>query len=137
LNEILKIRHQFNTFQYSNELELISTIIKIYSLVSRKQKLTEKEEDILMFYIKYGYSAKTKNAIVKDVKKNNVKDDHTKITKKHLDVINHALKNKGYLDNHPTNGRLKVLSKDLQNLSDVFMNRNGEKMMYLIGFDKI
>lgn len=123
--------YDFKTCGYKNDAELTDIIIKLYQITSKKLALQEKEEKILLFYIKYGYNEKTKKAILTSVDKRSG-DSAEKITRKHLDMINFSLKEKGYLLNHPSNYRQKLVDPTLEKMYKTFAGDNGNKL-FIIG----
>lgn len=55
----------YNKSKCKNDLDLLSKVIRIYSVIKLgdglKQSLENNEEKVLVYYLKYGYSKDTKN----------------------------------------------------------------------------
>lgn len=127
------VTYKFHKCEYSNDVELVSVLLKLYGISTFKEKLSDKEEKVLLYYVKYGYSERTKKAILSDVEKNN--KTNQKITRKHLDQINFSLKDKGYLKNHPHNYRMKVVEEDIVKFYETFTGKK-ENCLFILGLSK-
>lgn len=114
----------FNQLKYKNEIELLQKIIRIYSIIKLNDDLENHEENVLMFYFKYGYSQETKQKI----------RDSLGITAHYLNTINYHLDNKGYLRKDENNKQKKHLVDDLKKLREAFLERGVE--VYAIGVKK-
>lgn len=99
-------------FQYSNSIELLDTMLSIYSLTALKKPLSDRERQVLREYILNGYSSKTKKALKISLK----------INDSNLNTLNYKLKQKGFLIPHPTNQKEKKLNKDLAEIKRVFLS---------------
>lgn len=103
--------------KFKNEIELIDKLLRIYEL-SKESNNEEKvknlrkfERDVLIYYIRYGYSKDTKNMIQEDTgKKLNA-----------LIQIDHLLKKQGYLEDLETNFRMKKLNPYLEKIRQDFI----------------
>lgn len=131
--DLTNITYKFHKCTYNNDIELLSVLLKLYSISTFKEKLSEKEEKVLLYYVKYGYDERTKKSILLDIEKNN--KTNQKITRKHLDQINFSLKQKGYLKNHPHNYRMKVVVEDIINFYKTFTGKN-ENCLFILGLQK-
>ena len=109
-------------FQYSNNIELLDTMLSVYSLTALKKPLSDRERQVLREYILNGYSSKTKKALKLSLK----------INDSNLNTLNYKLKEKGFLLPHPTNQKLKELNKDLNELKRVFMSEDDKARKLLI-----
>jgi len=115
-------------FKYSNKIELLDTMLSVYSITYLKTPLSYREKEVLREYILNGFSSKTKKAIKASLK---IKDSN-------LNTLNYKLKQKGFLLNHPTNQKQKELNADLTRIRDVFMNdEEGLQKLFIINTIKI
>lgn len=115
-------------FKYSNKIELLDTMLSVYSITYLKTPLSYREKEVLREYILNGFSSKTKKAIKASLK---IKDSN-------LNTLNYKLKQKGFLLNHPTNQKQKELNADLTRIRDVFMNDEEDlKKLFIINTIKI
>lgn len=132
-----KPKHFFSTYTYKNDLELLDVVLSIYAIVELKATLTEKERVVMRYYLKNGYTDKTKKAITGD---SEVFKDISEVskTRKHLDQINLKLDNKGFLQKHTGNYRLKIIAPGLIALRDSFLTTDLEKKtkFYSVYFTK-
>lgn len=110
-------KHIFSEFTYTNDIELLNLVIQIYSLVELGEELTPKQEVVLRSYLKSGYTSTTKRAIMLE----------NKMDAKHLDQINFLLTKKGFLEPHPTNYRMKVITKKLIDLKIRILEQEKDK----------
>lgn len=102
-----------------NEVELLTKLIKIYSIVKLKEVLQDKEELVLVHYLKYGYNNDTKKRIV------NEQD----IDVKHLNQLNYQLTLKGILLKDDRNHRNKKLAPYLQEVQQFFVKEKNSKLI--------
>ena len=111
---------------YNNEIDLVDKLLSLYSITrkSKKNQLRKFEKDILIYYMRFGYSAATKKLIQDELGKS--KDSITQAT--------FYLAKKGYLDQNPTNFSKKKLSKDLVRFKEGFVG--GTKTMLVLGFKR-
>lgn len=121
-------KHFLSKFTYSNDIELLNFVIQIYSLAELGEELTPKENVVLRSYLRSGYNATTKRAIMLE----------NKMNAKHLDQINFVLTNKGFLEKHPTNYRMKIVTKKLLELKNRFLAQEKDKkaIFYTIYLEK-
>jgi hypothetical protein len=103
--------------KFNNEIELIDKLLKIYDL-SREiadgvqpKPLRKFERDILIYYMRYGYSKETKLIIEKDTdKKSNA-----------IIQTDFLLKKAGYLEDSKNNFRMKKLNTALEKIRQDFV----------------
>jgi len=113
-------------YKYKNDLDLLNTVINVYSLTALKSSLTPKQQDTLRFYLQFGFTAKTKETIMKDLK----------ITDKHLNQINCQLQKCGYLTRHPTNYRMKYINENLLKLKESFLSKKVDSLVIMFRKDE-
>lgn len=114
-------KHFLSKFTYSNEIELLNLVIQIFSLVELGESLTDKQNVVLRNYLRSGYTSTTKRAIMLE----------NKMDVKHLDQINFILTKKGFLEKHPTNYRMKIVSPKLLELKTrVLAQQKEEKAIF-------
>lgn len=118
-------KHFFSTYNFSDSLDLLDTVIDIYALIVLKGTLTPKEKTVLRCYLKSGYTDEIKRAVRLDMK----------MSAEHLNQINFQLKQKGFLEQHTNNIRLKKVSKELNDLKNKFLKSGGAEY-YTIRFMK-
>lgn len=109
-------------FKYSNNIELLDTMLSVYSITALKQPLSDRERQVLREYILNGYSIKTKRALRLSLK----------IKTSNLNTLNYKLKVKGFLIPHPTNQKSKELNKDLEEIRKVFLSEDEGKKIMLV-----
>lgn len=112
--------------KYRDEVDYVNKLLTIYSTVtmSKEAQLRKFEKDVLNYYMRFGYSSKTKKRIHEESGKSS-------------DTITQAtfyLKKKGYLIDSRTNMSKKNLNKDLKLLKDNFID--GDKKILAIGFKR-
>lgn len=112
--------------RYKNEIDFVDKLISIYSITSKKsdEQIRKFEKDVLIYYMRFGYSSDTKKKISIALKKS-------------LETITQAtffLKEKGYLVDSKSNFSRKELCKDLQEMKDNFLD--GDKKILAIGFKR-
>lgn len=108
---------------YTNEVDLIEKLLDLYS-TAKGVKLLNFEKGVLVYYIKYGHSKKTKNSIKEDTGK----------SLSYLSVIDHNLKTKGFLVDDDRNKRKKRLSSDMKAFQTSFLKNNVR--LYTLNFKK-
>jgi len=131
--DLTNVTYKFAKCNYTNDVELLSVLLKLYSISTFKEKLSDKEEKVLLYYVKYGYTDRTKSTILLDIEKNN--KGNQKITRKHLDQINFSLKQKGYLKNHPHNYRMKLVEDDIIEFYKTFTGKK-DNSLFILGLHK-
>lgn len=109
-------------YKYSNNIDLLDTMLSVYSITYLQTPLSLREKEVLRAYIIDGYSPRTKRAIKISLK----------INDSNLNTLNFKLKQKGFLLNHPTNQKLKILNQDLSRIRDVFMDEDKNIMKLFI-----
>lgn len=112
-------------YKYKNSLELLDTVIYLFSKTVLSTELTAREISILREYLCSGYNKPTKKAL----------ELNLGINDKALNVSNCNLQKKGFLSPHPTNFRSKIINKDLLALKDCFINE-GNKNLFMVHFIK-
>ena len=106
---------------FKNEVDLIDKLLKIYDLSKDKvidkngkvKQLRNFEREVLVYYIRYGYSKETKNLIQQD-------------TGKKLNAIvqtDFLLKEAGYLEDLEHNYRMKKLNSYLEKMRENFISK--------------
>lgn len=108
--------------RYDKESDLYRKVMHIYNIMADK-KLTDKQIETLIMYIRYGYSKETKTVIMNELKFKSVNYIH---------VMNHNLKQKGMLVDDPYNKRKKNISSELQNIKNFVEKKQAEKLLPLI-----
>ena len=125
----------YNKSQYKNDMELLSKVIKIFSIIKLdtslgeddegiKEPLENNEERVLVYYLKHGYSKETKKMVVEDLG----------IKSTYLNTVNCKLDKKGYLIKDKNNKQKKHLCKGLEKLRESFMKNSANS--YIIVFDQ-
>ena len=112
-----------STFKYKHEIELIEAVLSIYAISVLKTTLPPREKTVLREYIISDYNAETKKGLCITLG----------ISAVNLTSINYSLKQKGFLINHPTNQRLKLLNTELKKLRDTFI-KSPQRKMFLVEF---
>lgn len=111
-------------FKYRNDVDLLETVMSIFSNTVLREELSDKERQILREYMLNGYSKQTKESIKLSMK----------MKPANLNTYNYHLQRKGFLKPHPTNQRLKLLNEQLMELRDCFMQETKSKKIFLINF---
>lgn len=105
--------------EFKNDIELINKLLRIYDLSKpevldakgKVKQLRNFERQILVYYIRYGYSKETKEMISED-------------TGKKLNLIiqtDFLLKESGYLEDLENNYRMKKLNPALEKIREKFI----------------
>lgn len=104
-----------NKCQYNNEIDMVDTILTIYSTIKFKGKdrLRDFEKNILIYYIRKGLNDETLEMVSEDLNKK----------KNYLHGINKHLRDKGYLIASKTNLRKFDLNEDLKMLRSSFIEK--------------
>ena len=110
---------------YKNEIDLIDKILRVYS-ISQDKPLRNFERLILIYYIRSGYNKETKEFIKEDTGK---KDGDIRVADVHL-------RDKGYLNSHPNNLRMSILSPDMNSVRESFIKNKKEVYVLLFQKDK-
>lgn len=111
-----------NYCQYKNEVDLVNKLLSIYSIVKKDGDLRDFEKKVLNYYIRKGYSSKTKDQIRNELG----------LKQRNLNQTNYHLTNKGYLRQSTRNQKNKSLNKELQEIRNLFVE--GKTKAYVIGF---
>jgi len=112
-------------FKYKNNLQLLDTVIYLFSKTVLEAELNAQEISILKYYLAQGYSKDTKQAIEIDLG----------IKTTCINTNNYKLQKKGFLRPHPTSNRLKIINSELLKLRDCFMNQN-TKNIFIVDFKR-
>ena len=104
-------------FKSKNDVDLLDTVMFIYSRTVLKEELGLRERSALREYLLHGYSLTTKRAICLSLG----------IKIENLNTLNCNLQKKGFLIPHTKNQRLKMINEDLLNLKRVFLESEKEK----------
>lgn len=107
--------------KYKNEFELIEKLLRIYDISKpvlldkkgKEVKLRKFQMDVLKYYMKYGYSKKTKDIVQKDTGK----------TLNNIVQIDYHLKEAGYLIDMESNFRMKKLNPMLESIRGSFVQQ--------------
>jgi hypothetical protein len=110
-------KHFTSKYIYGNDLELLNLVVNIYAIVELGETLTNKQRVVLRSYLKTGYNDVTKRAIMLE----------NKMDAKYIDQVNFILTKKGFLEKHPTNYRMKVVTKRLIDLKQRFLSKDPDK----------
>jgi len=111
-----------NYCEFKNEVDIVNKLLSIYSIVKKNGNLRDFEKKVLNYYIRKGYSTKTKKQIVKELG----------LKQRNLNQTNYHLTNKGYLKQSTRNQKNKSLNKELQDIRKYFVE--GNMKAYVIGF---
>jgi len=112
-------------FSYKNSMQLLDTVIYLFSKTVLKTELSPREISILRIYLAHGYSPKVKKGICIDLEMNATT----------LNTNNCKLQAKGFLSPHPTSQRLKLINEELLQLKDCFINEDN-KSIFVVNFIK-
>jgi hypothetical protein len=107
-----------------NSIELLDTVLRLYSITVLKTDLSLKQRTVLREYILNGYSLQTKKSLMITL---NIKGTN-------LNTINFNLKKKGLLIPHPTNQRLKIVNEELYQIKKEFLEK-GSKSAFIAIFN--
>lgn len=112
---------------YKNEIDFVDKLLSIYSVVkmSKDNQLRKFEKDVLIYYIRFGYSTETKKKINKELGKS----DST------ITQATFFLAKKGYLVPSKRNLSQKKLNLELRRLRDGFLG-DGRKKVLALGFKR-
>ena len=86
-----------------SEMDEILRCIKMYVILKDIKKLTGRKLEVLSYYLKFGYSKKTKKDIIRGIK----------ITDSNLNNINHELRKMGVINSVGYNQSANEVNKDL------------------------
>jgi len=114
---------QLLTFQsnYDRETDLYRKVLGVYSVVM-DLRLTTKEIEVLIMYMRYGYCKETKEVINKEL---NFKSSN------YIHVMNFKLKKKGMLVDDPYNRVKKNISPTLKDIKEFVELKKKQKLLPL------
>lgn len=98
-----------------NEMEEIIRCIKLYIILKDIKKLTGRKLEVLSYYLKFGYSKKTKKDVIKGIK----------ITDSNLNNINHELRKMGVINSIGYNQSANEVHKDLLEFKEFIVDKKG------------
>jgi len=110
-------------FKYKNDVQLVDTIMYLFSKTVLNKELSNKEVIVLREYVLNGYSKQTKNSLLLELN----------IQPQTLNTMNYHLKNKGFLRPHPQNQRLKLLNEKLLELKEFIEDPDNDKV-FMVDF---
>lgn len=113
----------FISGRISTDLDKLDKIVTIYCLMNNI-KIRGFEKDVLVYYLKYGYSDETREIISEDTGKE----------LKYINTTNTFLRDKGFIEKGVNNQRKSSLSAEMEKLRDQFV-LNGCNGVF-IGFIK-
>ena len=113
------------TISSKGDLDLLTRVLNIYSVIQGEKFLRPKLVSVLVFYIKLGYSVATKDIIKESLG----------IKVENLNQINAELTKKGCLVRDSRNFKLKHLSEDMKELRKYFLEGDFSKIL-LVKFKK-
>jgi hypothetical protein len=111
---------------YTNDLELIETILTIYG-VGKKKPIRDFEMRCMKYYIKYGYNEMAKQYIIEDEGR----------TEGDIKQADHHLRKKGYLELGEKNQRKSTLSEDMRNIRYSFVEKEDKSNIYILAFKQL
>lgn len=106
-----------------NEMDEILRCIKLYVILKDIKKLTGRKLEVLSYYLKFGYSKKTKKDIIKGIK----------ITDSNLNNINHELRKMGVINSVGYNQSTNEVNKELLKFKEFIVDN--KKKYVLIKID--
>lgn len=112
-------------YKYKNDIDLLDTVMYLFSKTVLRTELSDKERLILRAYLLHGYSKQTKKSICLDIG----------MTAENLNVRNSTLQKKGFLRPHPTTQNLKLINDELIAMRDCFINDHKIKG-FIVSFTK-
>lgn len=98
-----------------SEMDEILRCIKMYVILKDINKLTGRKLEVLSYYLKFGYSKKTKKDIIKGIK----------ITDSNLNNINHELRKMGVINSVGYNQSTNEVNKDLLQFKSFIVDNKG------------
>ena len=120
------------TVPFENSYELLLNFLILYSSVQNirngKNYLRPKLIEILAYYMLKGYNSDTKEYIIKH---------EPSLNKANLNQINSELSRKNLLIRDKYKAHDRVLSKDLQALSDYVLGKTETRPIFTIVFKKV
>lgn len=105
--------------QRLSEMDEILRCIKLYVILRDIKKLTGRKLEVLSYYLKFGYSKKTKKDIIKGIK----------ITDSNLNNINHELRKMGVINSVGYNQSSNEVNKDLLDFKSFIVDNKGNYVL--------
>lgn len=107
-----------------SEMDEILRCIKMYVILRDIKKLTGRKLEVLSYYLKFGYSKKTKKDVIKGIG----------ITDSNLNNINHELRKIGVINSVGYNQSANEVNEDLLQFKEFIVDKKGSYV--LISLDK-
>lgn len=105
--------------QRLSEMDEILRCIKLYVILKDIKKLTGRKLEVLSYYLKFGYSKKTKKDVIKGIK----------ITDSNLNNINHELRKMGVINKVGYNQSANEVNKDLLEFKKFIVDNKGSYVL--------
>lgn len=102
-----------------SDIDEVIRCIKIYVILKDIKKLTGRKLEVLSYYLKYGFSKKTKKDIIKQIK----------ITDSNLNNVNCELRKMGVINSVGYNQSLNEVSKDLIDFKEFLIDKKGKYLL--------
>jgi len=105
------------------DMEEILRCIKLYVILKDIKKVTGRKLEVLSYYLKFGYSKKTKTSIIKGIK----------ITDSNLNNINHELRKLGVINSVGYNQSANEVNRDLLTFKESIVdNKNNYTLIKIL-----
>lgn len=104
------------------EMEDILRCIDMYIILNNIENLTGRKKEILGYYLKMGYSKKTKDFIIKNLK----------LTDSNINNLNHSLRKLGVIKSIGYNQSINEVDKDLLDFKKFMVDSKGEYLLVKI-----
>ena len=108
--------------QRLSDMDEILRCIKLYVILQDIKKLTGRKLEVLAYYLLYGYSKKTKKAVIQGIK----------ITDSNLNNINHELRKMGVINSIGWNQSANEVNKDLLEFKKFVVDEKGAYLLIQI-----
>lgn len=105
--------------QRLNEMEEILRCIKLYVILKDIKKLTGRKLEVLSYYLKFGYSKKTKKDIIKNIR----------ITDSNLNNVNHELRKMEVINSVGYNQSTNEVNKELLEFKKFIVDNKGSYVL--------
>lgn len=105
-----------------SEMDEILRCIKTYVILKDIKKLTGRKLEVLSYYLKFGYSKKTKKDIIKGIN----------ITDSNLNNINHELRKMGVINSVGYNQSANEVNKELLEFKKFIVDNKGSYVLIKI-----
>jgi len=102
-----------------SEMDEILRCIKMYVILKDIKKLTGRKLEVLSYYLKFGYSKKTKKDIIKGIK----------ITDSNLNNINHELRKMGVINSVGYNQSTNEVNPELLEFKKFIVDQKGNYVL--------